>query len=187
MITEIKTENGYDFFEASSAFQKCIRRGMEDDALFWAVELSFKTPEYVWKRIKIISSEDIGFATPGISTEINSLYQMWKDMAKKKDDKHYPERLFLVHAVIIVCRSPKSRFVDWQTVYVFGCHTSRFREVPDFAFDKHTRKGKKMGRAMAHFIDEGCKLENHTLVDGEKEAEENAMKALTGTCTSLFD
>lgn len=186
MITEIKTENGYDFFEASSAFQKCIRRGMEDDALFWAVELSLKNPEYAWKRLKVISSEDVGFATPGISTEINSLYQMWKDMAKKKDDKHFPERLFLVHAVIMLCRAKKSRYIDWQTVYVFGCHSSRFREVPDFAFDKHTRKGKKLGRAMAHFIEEGCKLENFHPEPEEELAKENALKALSGLCQGLF-
>lgn len=186
MITEIKTENGYDFFEASSAFQKCVRRGMEDDALFWAVELSLKTAEYLWKRIKVISSEDVGFATPGISTEINSLYQMWKDMAKKKDDKHFPERLFLVHAVIMLCRAKKSRYVDWQTVYVFGCHSSRFREVPDFAFDKHTRKGKKLGRSKAHFIEEGCKLENFHPEPDEELAKQNALKALSGLCNGLF-
>lgn len=186
MMQEIKTENGYDFFEASSAFQKCIRRGLEDDALFWGVELSFKTPGYVWKRLMIISSEDVGLATPGISTEINSLYQMWKELAKKKDDKHFPERLFLVHAIILLSRAKKSRYIDWQTVYVFGCHSSRFREVPDFAFDKHTRKGKKLGRGMAHFIDEGCKLENFNPDPDEELAKENALKALSGLCQGLF-
>ena len=186
MITEIKTENGYDFFEALSAFQKCIRRGLEDDALFWGVELSFKTAEYVWKRMKVISSEDVGFATPGISTEINSLYQMWKELAKKKDDKHFPERLFLVHAIIMLARAKKSRYVDWQTCYVFGCHTSRFRQVPDFAYDKHTRHGKKLGRSMSHFIEEGCKLENYCPDEHEEVAKENALKALSGLCQSLF-
>ena len=32
------TKNGYDFFEATSSFQKAIRRCDEDQALFWAVE-----------------------------------------------------------------------------------------------------------------------------------------------------
>ncbi|MBA7690107.1 hypothetical protein ES703_98631 [subsurface metagenome] len=36
---QIKTANGYDFFEVSSAFQKAIRRGDEDEVMFWAVEL----------------------------------------------------------------------------------------------------------------------------------------------------
>lgn len=187
MIQEIKTKNGYEFFEVSSAFQKCIRRGLEDDALFWAVELSISNfNEYLWKRIRIISSEDIGLAEPNISSEIWSLYELYREQAKKKDDKHFPERLFLVHAVIKLCRAKKSRHIDWQTVYAFGCHQSRFREIPDYAYDKHTKKGRKMGRGFAHFIEEGCKLEVHEPVLGELEALENAKKALGNACESLF-
>lgn len=185
MITEIKTINGYDFFEVSSALQKSIRRGLEDDALFWTVELSLSNyVEYVWKRLRIISSEDIGLANPTISSEIWSLYELYREQAKKKDEKHFPERLFLVHAVILLCRSPKSRHIDWQTVYAFACHSQRFRPVPDFAFDKHTKKGKKMNRGFAHFFEEGCKLENHIIQDGEFEAQENAKQALTGECNN---
>jgi replication-associated recombination protein RarA len=188
MIHEIKTINGYDFFEVSSSLQKSIRRGLEDDALFWAVELCLSNyQEYVWKRLKIISSEDVGFAEPTISSEINALFENHKEQAKKKDEKHFPERLFMVHAVIMLCRAKKSRHVDWQTCYVFGCHTSRFRPIPDYAFDKHTRKGKQLGRGFAHFIDEGCKLENFSPVQGEFEAIENAKKALSKQCTSLFN
>jgi len=182
---EIKTINGYDFFECSSALQKCIRRGMEDDALFWMAELCLSNyHEYVWKRLRIISSEDIGLAEPHISSEIMALYELHKEQAKKKDEKHFPERLFIVHAVIMLCRANKSRLIDWQTVYIFGCHNKRFRSIPDFAYDKHTKKGKKMGRGFGHFFDEGCKLQNHLLIDGEIEAEENAKQALTGECNS---
>ena len=187
MITEIKTKNGYLFFECSSALQKSIRRGLEDDALFWAVELSISNfNEYIWKRLKIISSEDIGLATPQISSEINSLYSMWSQLAKKKDDKHYPERLFMIHAVIMLCRAKKSRYIDWQTVYVFGCHSERFRAIPDFAKDMHTKSGKKLGRSLKHFIEEGCTLSNHVPDEAEETAQENAIKALRGNCNSLF-
>lgn len=180
---EIKTINGYDFFECSSALQKCIRRGIEDDALFWMAELCLSNfQEYVWKRLRIISSEDVGLAEPHISSEISALYELHKEQAKKKDDKHFPERLFIVHAVIMLCRAKKSRHIDWQTVYVFGCHQKRFRSIPDFAYDKHTKKGKKLGRGFGHFFEEGCKLENHILVEGEAKAEENAKQALTGEC-----
>jgi replication-associated recombination protein RarA len=187
MRYEVKTLNGYEFFECSSALQKSIRRGLEDDALFWAVELSKSNfNEYIWKRLKIISSEDVGFADPLISSEINSLYQMWKDLAKKKDDKHYPERLFLVHAVIMLSRAKKSRYVDWQTCYAFGCHESRFRPIPDFALDKHTKSGRKLGRSMAHFIEEGCKLENFHPVPEEETSKQLALKALSDNCNGLF-
>jgi replication-associated recombination protein RarA len=187
MIHKIITKNGYDFFECSSALQKSIRRGLEDDALFWAAELSLSSySEYVWKRLRIITSEDVGLAEPHISTEIMALYDLYKEQLKKKDEKHFPERLFMVHAIIMLCRSKKSRLIDWQTVYVFGCHQSRLRAVPDFAFDKHTEKGKKLGRGFAHFFEHGCLLENHHIVPGEEEAMENAKKALGGCCEGLF-
>ena len=188
MVHEIKTKNKYDFFEVSSAFQKCIRRNLEDDALFWGVELIISNfDEYVWKRLRIISSEDVGLAEPNISSEIWSLYELYREQKKKKDDKHFPERLFVIHAIILLCRAKKSRHIDWQTCYVFGCHDNRFRAVPDFAFDKHTRQGKKMNRGFSHFFEEGCKLDNHQKVAGEDEASENAKKALTNTCNSLFE
>lgn len=188
MKYEQKTINGYDLFEVISALQKCIRRGLEDDALFWAVELSISNySEYCWKRMLIISSEDVGLAEPNISADINSLYQIFNKLKSKNDDKHCPERLFLVHAIILLCRAKKSRFIDWKTVYVFGCHTSRFREIPDFALDKHTQRGKALGRKMKHFIEVGCVLDNFCPQPGEDEAKAEALKALSNQCTSLFD
>jgi hypothetical protein len=33
-------------------------------------------------------------------------------------------------------------------------------EIPDYAYDKHTMKGKRLGRGANHFRKEGAKLEN---------------------------
>jgi len=38
---QLKTANGYLNSECTSAMQKCIRRGLEEEALFWATELDF--------------------------------------------------------------------------------------------------------------------------------------------------
>jgi replication-associated recombination protein RarA len=189
MRYEVKTKNGYDFFECSSAFQKCVRRGLEADAIFWAVELDISNfHEYLWKRMKIITSEDIGFANPTIPVLIASLYKNYMDLLKKKDTTNFPERLFLIHAVIALCRSPKSRLIDWLTVENYICHDQKFRPIPDFALDKHTRKGKALKRSWKHFFDEGILLENHQLQDGEHEALEAAKSALLGECgNGLFD
>ena len=91
----LKTTNGYAFSEVASAFQKSIRRGLEEEALYWGTELDKSGyGEYVWKRIRIIVSEDIGLAEPMLPAVIWSLYQMWVAQRKKKDEKHNPERLF---------------------------------------------------------------------------------------------
>ena len=46
-----------------SAVQKCIRRGNEMEAMYWAVEM-FESgfDEWLWKRLRIIASEDVGLA-----------------------------------------------------------------------------------------------------------------------------
>lgn len=158
---DIKTMNHYDFFECSSAMQKSIRRGLEDEAMFWAVELfESNFVEYVWKRLKIISSEDIGLANGSISSEIQALYEMHKEQSKKKDDRNKPERLFLTHAVLLLCRSSKSRIIDWALIHFWNCHNARLRPIPDYALDRHNEKGRRLGRGWGHFFDEGTKLGN---------------------------
>lgn len=174
-----KTTNGYDLFEASSALQKSIRRGDEETAMFFAVELwESNYGEYIWKRMKIISSEDIGLAEPNISANIHALYEMYNEQVKKSDGKKNPERLFLTHAVLMLCRAKKSRLVDWTLMKSFRGHADELIEVPDYAFDKHNVKGRKMGRGWDHFFTEGSKLENHTPLPGEKEARAAARKKI---------
>jgi hypothetical protein len=69
-------------------------------------------------------------------------------------------RLIVGNCIRIMCRSPKSRA---------GCHFAAaiglrsmledFKpELPDWAFDQHTMKGKAMGRGLDHFREHGAKL-----------------------------
>jgi replication-associated recombination protein RarA len=151
--------------EVTSSFQKCVRRGDEDGALFWGTELCMSGySEYAWKRMKIMVSEDVGLAEPTLPATISALYQNWKEQAKKKDAKHEPERLFIVHAILLLVRARKSRMVDSALITYFEGGRPR-RDVPEFALDRHTTAGRKMGRGWAHFFDEGAKLANIGLDD----------------------
>ena len=106
------TQKGYACEDALSALQESIRGGLEEEALFWATELDKSGfGEYVWKRLKIIASEDVGVAWVGGPAIIQALYRSWLEQ-KKKDEEHYPERAFLVHAVMLLARAQKSRIVD---------------------------------------------------------------------------
>src|SRR6478752_6344808 len=97
-----KTVGDYSCEEVTSALQKCIRRGLEEDALFWATELDLSGfGEYVWKRLKIIASEDIGLEENSLAAiAVRALYENWLEQRKKADTRHAPERLFLVHAIL---------------------------------------------------------------------------------------
>jgi len=168
-FAEMHTLGGYNCGEVASAMQKCIRRGLEGDALFWATELDMTGyGEYVWKRLRIIASEDVGLAAPGLAADIRALYGNWVDQRKKKDERHGPERLFLVHAVISLCRAPKSRMVDHALISMYEGARPR-REIPDFALDKHTARGRRLRRGWQYFWDEGARLEGCTMDDPWKE------------------
>jgi len=171
-FAERVTPGGYQCGEVASALQKCIRRGLERDALFWATELDKAGfGEYVWKRLRIVASEDVGMANPLACVAIRALFENWKDQRRKDDAKHEPERLFLVHAVMLLCRSEKSRCVDHALILNYEGPLPT-REVPDFALDRHTSRGRARRRGWAHFWKEGCVLAAGLPQDYEAEARE---------------
>lgn len=186
---EITTKNNYAGEEVISSLQKCIRRGNEQEALFWAVELyESGYGEWCWKRLRIISSEDVGLASPGISSEIWALYCMFKESAKNKEDKAEPQRLFLTHAVFLLCRAKKSRVIDWALLWAWLRHNANRRMVPDVALDKHTSRGRMLRRGWAHFFEEGSRLENMAEIEGEAEYKELARSAIANPSgISLFE
>lgn len=59
------TKNGYRFGEVLSALQKDIRRGKEEEALFWALELCPEFEDHLWSRLVIIAYEDVSSLVPG--------------------------------------------------------------------------------------------------------------------------
>jgi replication-associated recombination protein RarA len=156
-----RTPNGHLVLEAASALQKSIRRGLLDDALYWAVDLYLAGyHEYAWKRMRIICSEDVGPANATLPAQIQALYQMFTDQRKKGDKKHGPERLFFVHAVILLARSPKCRIVDDALVTHFENHAALKRPVPDYALDRHNQAGRALGRGVEFLFEESFRLEN---------------------------
>ena len=158
------TVGGYVIGEVSSALQKAIRRGEERDAMFWASELDLTGyGNYVWKRLRLIASEDVGLADPEAVLLTRALYENWCDQLKadRSNDKKAvgSAPLILLHGVAVLCRARKSRLTDHAYMVFYEGERAPI-EVPDYAFDKHTAKGRKMKRGVDHFFEEGTKLEN---------------------------
>lgn len=171
----LQTKNKYELFVCSSAMQKSIRRGDEMGALFWALELSeSRFGEYAWRRLKVIASEDIGLAEPFLPAVIHALYEFYKDQLKKSTGTKHSERLFLVHAVLLLCRAKKSKLVDWTQFIHYLSHDHELIPVPDVAYDKHTLKGRSMGRGWDFYFGEGAHLENMAGIEGEEKYKEIA-------------
>jgi replication-associated recombination protein RarA len=158
--------------EVVSSLQKSIRRGLEDDALYWAVELDESGwGEYCWSRLFTILSEDVGLAAPGLAAEVRALYENWISLRKRRRGRSSgratsqgAERLPLIHATLLLARAPKSQIVVNATVWHDHLVRSGIRamEVPDVALDKHTLEGKIKGRSWDHFLEESSLLANRT-------------------------
>lgn len=160
----MKTPNGHLAGEVASALQKSIRRGLEREALYWASELDLAGfPDYLWRRLRIIASEDIGMADPMVAVQVRALSENFSDQrrhnAKSKTGTRSGERLFICQAVLVLVRAPKSRMVDHAVMSVWEGPREPL-EIPDWALDKHTAKGRKMGRGEDHFFDEGALIAN---------------------------
>ena len=166
----MRTRGDFTLGEVASALQKTIRRGEERQAIFWTTELDLTGyGNYAWKRLRIICSEDVGIAWLEGPAVIRALYDNWQEMRKAEKDRP-PERstamLFLVHAVVLLARAPKSRLVDNAcTVFYAGDREQMEMEIPDYALDHHTNRGRKLGRTEATVYDESYRITNTTIDD----------------------
>lgn len=142
--------------EIVSWLQKAIRRSDTEAALYAALELSHSGyGHWLWARLRVICSEDVGHAWPEGPSVIEALYRTWRDFReKRKDDAH----LIVAHAAIVLSEAPKSRLACWAAV---AWSAQERREVPDEALDRHTLRGRKMGRGWDHFWSDASLLERH--------------------------
>jgi replication-associated recombination protein RarA len=167
-FNSIPTVRGYSAGEVTSALQKAIRRSDDEGALFWAVELDRSGyGQYMWRRLLIMVSEDIGLANPELPQQIWSLYSTYKELLAWKNRNH-PERLQIVHAVLLMARSPKSRMLD------HACHvaytTNETIPMPDYALCMHTGRGRMQGRGLDHWYSDAATLVNGLDLDDKWEA-----------------
>jgi len=157
----LRTKNGYDFFECSSAMQKAIRRADVPVAGFFALELwSSGYRDYVWKRLFTISAEDCYGL---ITHEVEALWQGHELV--NKGAKEAKGRIFVSKAVLLLCECRKCRDADHLQNFIYDrqdVDVERWIDdvrahplpVPDYTFDVHTRKGKRMGRTKEEFFRE---------------------------------
>lgn len=168
MACDLRTVRGYDFYEVSSSMQKAIRRGDAKIAGYFALELFHSGySEYCWKRLLTVSAEDCH----GIITqEIKALYDSFHIINKGKSAKEQKGRIFITKAVMILCFWIKNRDSDHLQNFVYDKkidmtdeeieqYFTEVRkeprvEIPDYAFDVHTKKGKMMGKTKKEFFTE---------------------------------
>jgi len=157
----VQTRNGFAADELISTLQKSIRRGMIENAALVAYEMFASGAEFedqVWRRLQIISVEDVGFGRIDAPAVVRAL-----DEFRRGAERESPDRLiFLIHAVRLLASSPKDRTSDELATWVREA-TNRGEARPDVfddAIDMHTRRGQEIGRDFMHWFTEGARVEN---------------------------
>lgn len=149
------TGRGYDVYEVISSLQKAIRRSETEAAVYWAVELHKSGHEtWAWNRLREIMSEDVGPLERTLPATFEALYN---SAAAEKKRKPGGGGLQIVHATMLLATAEKTRVVAQGFIAASSDNHERL-EIPDHALDRHTRRGKAMGRGVDHFLKEAAKI-----------------------------
>ncbi len=164
-MRQLTTVRGHLLLDVASALQKTIRRGDARMAGYWAIEL-FESGyrDYVWRRLLTVSAEDCWGV---ITHEIEALYRSWQFIDRQKKGGG---RIFVAKAALLLAQAKKCRDADHLTNLVYDPNTiditsleadiaearANPEDIPDFAYDCHTRAGKKAGKTKRQFF-----LEEH--------------------------
>lgn len=149
-----RTVHNLGAFECLSAMQKCVRRGLEREAMEFACELGHTSKAFstmVTNRLQIVSHEDVILLVRTCCQQAREWYD------PKKLGKW---RIVVGTAIRAMCRADKSREGDhFQAAVGLRSKLEDYTpEIPDWAYDQHTRKGRKEGRGLDFFRTESTKL-----------------------------
>jgi replication-associated recombination protein RarA len=145
--------------EIISSLQKEIRRGNTENACLVAYEMLVTSAEleaYLWKRLLVISVEDVGFGDPQAPVLVHTLFQMHNVYDRGEGDR----LLFAIQAVRYLCACRKDRSTDEMVNWMKAAVEEQGLRprIPDYALDMHTARGQELGRDLHHFLTVGAQV-----------------------------
>jgi putative ATPase len=127
-------------FDTVSAFIKSVRGSDPDAALYWLAKMvrAGEDPAYIFRRMIILASEDIGLADPQAITVVISCAQGFERIG-------FPEgSLLLSHACLYLAAAPKSN----TTISFFDAMKEVEKE--DAEVPNHLRDANRDGEGFGH-------------------------------------
>lgn len=100
-------KNGEDHYDTISAFIKTMRGSDPDAALVWLFKMiaSGEDPRFLFRRMLIFASEDIGNADPDALKTVTSAWQAFELVGLPEGE------YFLAHACVYLSQAPKSNAI----------------------------------------------------------------------------
>lgn len=151
----VVSRNGYQADELREGLHKTIRRNKEQLAIRIAFEMyitSEQLEDMLWRRLAIMSVEDVGLGDPSAPVVVDTLERMRKLHPYNDIDR----ASYFAQAIRYLCRSKK----DLSVGIVMGIVRKEFErgilpEIPEEAYDMHCRKGRERGKTFRDFLQEG--------------------------------
>jgi replication-associated recombination protein RarA len=139
-----KLIGNYAFDETASSLQKMIRRGKEYEACFWAYLFHQSGyGNYLWRRLAIICSEDVGNGNSQAAILVNALWSSWEKLHKHNKQSTLDKLLLPTQAILYMCRCRKSRESDSLVNLIHEKWKQKKRlEISEIAKDSHTSIGR---------------------------------------------
>lgn len=174
---ELTTKNGYKLDEVVSALQKECRRGNELMAKYWALEMNESGFwRYCFRRMMTIAGEDVGLANPEAMILVSSTFSALLAQERIKKVFHIDNNILGFMAVYLA-RSPKSRHIDMLGGVILKRKELGWKpEIPDYAIDEHTEKGRALGKDDNEFFRTGSLIKNKKWIEGENEVKKECLK-----------
>jgi replication-associated recombination protein RarA len=157
------TKNGLSSMDCLSALQKCIRRGMEREAMQFAIELMHTSKAFhsmVCKRLEVICHEDIETEKqPYIVPFVHAAMVQARERYDPDVEKLGKSRMAVGNSIRLMCRTKKSREGDhFAAAHGWAAILENFvPAIPEWAHDAHTQTGKRLGRGLDYFRAESTK------------------------------
>ena len=127
-------KSGQNHFDIISAFIKSIRGSDPDATLFWLAKMisAGEDPKYIFRRLLISASEDIGLADPNAIVVVNSCSNAF-------DRVGFPEgKYFLAQASLYLAISSKSNSVQVISEVINNLESQDISFVPDHLCNNST-------------------------------------------------
>tara|TARA_Y100000589_G_scaffold329229_1_gene375194 strand:- start:6329 stop:7597 length:1269 start_codon:yes stop_codon:yes gene_type:complete len=118
---------GQNHFDIISAFIKSIRGSDPDATLYWLANMleAGEDPNYIFRRLLISASEDIGLANPNAIILVNSCSNAFEKIGMPEG--HY----FLTQASLYLATSPKSNSTKSIYKAIETFKSNNFQSVPN--------------------------------------------------------
>src|SRR3989338_2256299 len=130
-------KKGEDHYDTISAFIKTMRGSDPDAALLWMFKMlaSGEEPRFLFRRMAIFASEDIGNADPRALQIVVSAWQAFEMVGLPEGE------FFLAHACVYLSQAPKSNAVK----RAMGTVKQAVKQQPTFEVPNHLRNAPLKG------------------------------------------